>query len=109
MKFICRHLRDTLDRSNKLLNYKQLRLDWGFTVYVTQVYLGLKPHLKGFYLSLEMWHGNSDDDGWKLKPTMKAEDEKADFWRPRILTWRMSRLTSFSRVLQETPQGKQNP
>ena len=36
-----------------LLDYKKLRSDRGFMVYVTQVYPSLKPYLKGFHLSLE--------------------------------------------------------
>ena len=28
----------------------------------------MKPYLKGFHLTLEMWRGNRNSDGWKEKP-----------------------------------------
>ena len=28
----------------------------------------MKPYLKGFHLSLEMWRGGRDAEGWKIKP-----------------------------------------
>ncbi len=55
MKSICKHWLDLLNQEKMELDFKQLRLDWGFMVYVTQAYPGLKPYLKGFHLSLEMW------------------------------------------------------
>jgi hypothetical protein len=36
-------------------------------VYVTQAYPGLKPYLKGFHLSLEMWRDGRDSEGWKIQ------------------------------------------
>ncbi len=37
----------------KELDYKRLLSDREFMVYVMQAYLGMKPYLKGFHLSLE--------------------------------------------------------
>ena len=42
MKNICRHWLDLLNEGANLLDFKQLRSDRGFMVYVTQVYPGLK-------------------------------------------------------------------
>jgi hypothetical protein len=43
-------------------------------VYVTQVYPGMKPYLKGFHLSLETWRGGHDSEGWKL-PKQREQGE----------------------------------
>ena len=50
-----------------MLEFKRLRSDRGFLVYVTQVYPAMKPYLKGFHLSLESWRGGCDEEGWKIK------------------------------------------
>ena len=47
--------------------FKQLESDRGFLVYVTSAYPAMKPYLKGFHLSLEMWRGGRDTEGWKLR------------------------------------------
>jgi hypothetical protein len=54
MKNICRHWLGLLTEGKTSLDFKQLRSNPGFMVYVTQAYPGLKPYLKGFHLSLEM-------------------------------------------------------
>ena len=48
------------------LDHKELLSDRGFLVYVTRAYPGMVPYLKGFHLTIEMWRGNRDADGWKL-------------------------------------------
>ena len=42
--------------------------DRGFLVYVTRTYPAMVPYLKGFHLTIEMWHGGRDPEGWKLRP-----------------------------------------
>ena len=49
------------------LVHKELLADRGFLVYVTWTYPALVPYLKGFHLTIEMWRGGKDDDGWKMK------------------------------------------
>ncbi len=52
MKNICKHWRDLLLQGKTELDFKQLRSDQGFMVYVTQAYPGLKPYLIG---DVERW------------------------------------------------------
>ena len=35
---------------------------------MANAYPAMKPYLKGFHLSLEMWRGGRDAEGWKIKP-----------------------------------------
>ncbi len=63
MKTICEHWRDLLRNGDTDLDFKRLRSDRGFMVYVTQAYPGMKPYLKGFHLSLETWRGGRDCEG----------------------------------------------
>jgi hypothetical protein len=65
MKGICAHWLDEVSGGQNKLDFKRLRSDRGFMVYVTQAYPGMKPYLKGFHLSLETWRGNRCADGWK--------------------------------------------
>jgi len=55
MKTICEHWQVILEMGDTDLDFKRLRSDRGFMVYVTQAYPGMKPYLKGFHLSLETW------------------------------------------------------
>ncbi len=66
IKTICEHWWSLLERGETNLDFKPLRSDRGFMVYVTQAYPGMKPYLKGFHLSLETWKGGRDSKGWKL-------------------------------------------
>jgi hypothetical protein len=66
-KAICRHWLDKLLDGQKELPFKQLESDRGFLVYVTNAYPAMKPYLKGFHLTLEMWRGGRDEQGWKVK------------------------------------------
>jgi hypothetical protein len=49
------------------LSHKELLSDRGFLVYVTRTYPAMVPYLKGFHLTIEMWQGGRDADGWKLR------------------------------------------
>jgi hypothetical protein len=66
LKSICMHWLLELEAGRTDLDFKTLRLDRGFLVYVTQAYPGMKPYLKGFHLSLESWREGRDAEGWKL-------------------------------------------
>ena len=68
LKAICGHWLAELDAGVVNLDFKQLRSDRGFLVYVTQAYPGMKPYLKGFHLSLESWRAGKNSEGWKLRP-----------------------------------------
>jgi len=50
LKSICQYWLDHFDRGDIMLEFKKLRSDRGFLVYVTQVYPTMKPYLKGFHL-----------------------------------------------------------
>jgi hypothetical protein len=81
MKAICEYWRGILGKDDTDLDFKRLRSDRGFMVYVTQAYPGMKPYLKGFHLSLETWRGGRDSEGWKLpkqrEGVTKEEDTEA--------------------------------
>jgi hypothetical protein len=49
------------------LSHKELLSDRGFLVYVTRTYPAMVPYLKGFHLTIEMWRGGRDSEGWKLR------------------------------------------
>jgi len=48
------------------LVHKELLADRAF-LYVMRTYPALVPYLKGFHLTIKMWWGGRDVDGWKLK------------------------------------------
>ena len=75
LKTICRHWLEKLNEGTVELNFKRLRSDRGFLVYVTQAYPAMKPYLKGFHLSLESWRQGRDDDGWKIPKPKKTMTE----------------------------------
>jgi hypothetical protein len=53
---------------NQPLFHKELLSNRGFLVYVTRTYPAMVPYLKGFHLTIEMWRGGRDPEGWKLRP-----------------------------------------
>ena len=67
LKAISRKWLERLNAGEEALPHKELQSDRGFMVYVTEAYPAMKPYLKGFHLSLEMWRGGRDVEGWKLK------------------------------------------
>ncbi len=71
MKAICEHWRNLLEQGETNLDFKQLRSDRGFMVYMTQAYPGMKSYLKGFRLSLETWRG------WKLPKQQEQGETKS--------------------------------
>ena len=75
MKVICTFWQGELKAGRNQLDFKKLQSDRGFLVYVTQAYPGMKPYLKGLHLSLEMWRGGRDAEGWKVNPGKVGETE----------------------------------
>ncbi len=59
--------RDGRAEKNIQLDHKELLSDHGFLVYVTRTYPAMIPYLKGFHLTIEMWRGGCDSEGWKLR------------------------------------------
>jgi len=55
-----------VDEGANKLNHKELLSDRGFLVYVTMTYATMIPYLKGIHLTLEMWRGGRDAEGYKL-------------------------------------------
>jgi len=47
------------------VNRKELEKDIGFLMHVTMTYDNLIPYLKGFYLTLNLWRGQRNKEGWK--------------------------------------------
>ncbi len=76
-------LRDGRAEKNIQLVHKELFSDRGFLVYVTRTYLAMIPYLKGFHLTIEMWRGGRDSEGWKLRDgevIAIAQDQSLDSW-----------------------------
>ena len=68
LKNILKKWAKVLDESRApKLSHKELLADRGFLVYVTRTYPAMVPYLKGFHLTIEMWRGGRDEEGWKLK------------------------------------------
>ena len=81
VKSICGKWLALVEAGVKEGNYKEMQSDRGFMVYVGHAYPAMKPYLKGFHLSLEMWRGGRDQEGWKLKknsliPLVEEEEEE---------------------------------
>ncbi len=53
--------------SSERLSHKELLFDRGFLVNVTRTYPAMVSYLKGFHLTIKMWRGGRDSDGWKVK------------------------------------------
>ena len=75
------------------LPHAEFASDRGFLVYVTRTYPPLVPYLKGFHLSLEMWRGGRDAEGWKLgttgaTPPSEDEEEEDTSLRNELREWR---------------------
>lgn len=94
MKAICNYWLDLLDEGMVDLDHKKLSSDRGFMVYAVQAFPAMKPYLKGFHLSLEMWRGGRDGEGWKIKKgnTMNAREYEEDFHSCQTEGW--SEMTS---------------
>jgi hypothetical protein len=69
---------ETWTGENQLsLSHKELLADRGFLVYVTRTYPAMVPYLKGFHLTIEMWRGGRDAEGWKL-PKLGVEETEEE-------------------------------
>ena len=68
MKGILTKWKQRLNAKSPKLSHKELLADRGFLVYVTRTYPAMVPYLKGFHLTIEMWRGGRDAEGWKLRP-----------------------------------------
>ena len=80
LKEICRSWLDKLEAGDTMLDHQTLQSDRGFMVYVTQAYPAMVPYLKGFHLSIEMWRGGRDAEGWKLSPgSIGQSEEEGEF------------------------------
>jgi hypothetical protein len=71
-------LLDNKGREQPRLAHKELLSDRGFLVYVTRTYLAMVPYLKGFHLTIEVWRGGQDAEGWKLP--VKDDNLVASGW-----------------------------
>ena len=60
---------DKMEAGETTLLHKELLSDRGFLVYVTWTYPPMVPYLKGFRLTIKMWRGGRDAEGWKLRET----------------------------------------
>lgn len=69
---------DRVERGDRNLDHKELQKDRGFCVHVCNNYPSMKPFLKGFHLSLEMWRGNRDEEGWKLPTRLHSISEESE-------------------------------
>ncbi len=58
---------DSKEGEEVVLSHKELLSDRGFLVYVTRTYPAMVPYLKGFHLTIEMWRGGRDSEGWKVR------------------------------------------
>jgi hypothetical protein len=86
MKAICEHWQKLLDQEKTSLDFKQLRSDHGFMVYMTQAYPGMKPYLKGFHLTLETWRGGRNSKGCKL-PRNEIKEKAVQQKHPVLTTF----------------------
>jgi hypothetical protein len=76
-------LRDGRGEKDIQLDHKELLSDRGFLVYVTRTYPAMIPYLKGFHLTIEMWRGGRDLEGWKLRDgevNANAQYQSLDSW-----------------------------
>ena len=85
LKTICAKWTACLEAGAMEGNYKEMQSDRGFLVYVSQAYPAMKPYLKGFHLSLEMWRGDRDSEGWKLKMASAKWEEEVTELMPEDL------------------------
>ena len=56
---------DQSSESEWKVDRKELERDVGFLVHVCMTYENMMPYLKGFYLTLNLWRGQRNQEGWK--------------------------------------------
>ena len=59
------------------IHFKTTELISGFIVYVAQTHPALMPYMKGIYLTLNSWHPQRDEEGWK-NPNKRKRETKVD-------------------------------
>jgi hypothetical protein len=105
LKQICQGWLDIVSQGETMLDYKQLRSNQGFLVYVTQAYPGMKLYLKEFHLLLESWRGGRDTKGWKNGPDRKDSVqegiEEKDVGRDNEEEGRMLEEVKMPQMLEE--------
>jgi hypothetical protein len=52
----------------------------GFLVYVSRTYRAMVRYLKGLHLSLDSWHPERDEDGWRMTNTVNRRVEVNYVW-----------------------------
>ena len=78
MRGILLKWRKALLTSSPQLSHKEFLSDRGFLVYVTRTYPAMVSYLKGFHLTIEMWRGGRDSEGWKMKGVDAALADSGD-------------------------------
>lgn len=73
-KKILGEMKAELERG-KGMNFKKLRSDRGFLIYVTRSYPSMVPYLKGIHLTLSGYLPGRDKDGWKITGVKRREAE----------------------------------
>ena len=48
------------------LDFKELKKDRGYLVYIARTYWSMVPYLKGIHQTLDSWRSGRNTDGWKL-------------------------------------------
>ena len=64
-KAIIKQIQDELLVNGKL-DFKQLKRDRGFLVYLSRTYRNMCPYLKGIHQTLDSWRSGRDSDGCRL-------------------------------------------
>jgi hypothetical protein len=78
LEFYREQANDKLNKETVLLDYKRLEQDTGFLVHVFMTYENLRPYLKGFYLTLNEWRFDRDEEGWKVNK--RRRKDAVDDW-----------------------------
>ena len=64
-----------IEDDSESLNRKRLEQIRGFLVHICQAYPSLRPYLIGLHLTIDIWRGNRNDDGWRFIPGIEEDDE----------------------------------
>ncbi|KAL7574604.1 hypothetical protein ACA910_002958 [Epithemia clementina (nom. ined.)] len=54
------------EKAYPCFDFKTMRSDVGFFVHQAMTYSCIMPFLKGFFLTMDMWRGKRDKEGWKM-------------------------------------------
>jgi hypothetical protein len=83
------------------VDLKHLEQDTGFLVHVMMTYENLRPFMKGFYLTLNGWRFDRDDEGWKVGRDY-WEDLASEYWND-VKQWEEARELKKSTKRLQTP------